>query len=127
MAIKMTNLSEKVIGVGEATVLPGETKEVPRAFETSPILEVYKNMGLVSLSGKPTAATKAVAEKKAEEDKAKAEAEAKAAAEKKAKLDSLKDASDEDVAALAQELGINPAECKDLADVRKKVKAALSQ
>lgn len=127
MAIKMTNLSEKVIGVGEATVLPGETKEVPRAFETSPILEVYKNMGLVSLSGKPTAATKAVAEKKAEEDKAKAEAEAKAAAEKKAKLDSLKDASDEDVAALAQELGINPAECKDLADVRKKVKAVLSK
>lgn len=127
MAIKMTNLSEKVIGVGEATVLPGETKEVPRAFETSPILEVYKNMGLVSLSGKPTAATKAVAEKKAEEDKAKAEAEAKAVAEKKAKLDSLKDASDEDVAALAQELGINPAECKDLADVRKKVKAALSK
>ena len=127
MAIKMTNLSEKVIGVGEVTVLPGETKEVPRAFETSPILEVYKNMGLVSLSGKPTAATKAVAEKKAEEGKAKAEAEAKAAAEKKAKLDSLKDASDEDVAALAQELGINPAECKDLTDVRKKVKAALSK
>lgn len=127
MAIKMTNLSEKVIGVGEATVLPVETKEVPRAFETSPILEVYKNMGLVSLSGKPTTTTKAVAEKKAEEDKAKAEAEAKAAAEKKAKLDSLKDASDEDVAALAQELGINPAECKDLADVRKKVKAALSK
>ena len=127
MAIKMTNLSEKVIGVGEATVLPGETKEVPRAFETSPILEVYKNMGLVSLSGKSTAATKAAAEKKAEEDKAKAEAEAKAAAEKKAKLDGLKDASDEEVAVLAQELGINPAECKDLADVRKKVKAALSK
>ncbi len=127
MAIKMTNLSEKVIGVGEVTVLPGETKEVPIAFETSPILEVYKNMGLVSLSGKSTAATKAAAEKKAEEDKAKAEAEAKAAAEKKAKLDSLKDASDEEVAALAQELGINPAECKDLADVRKKVKAALSK
>lgn len=127
MAIKMTNLSEKVIGVGEVTVLPGETKEVPRAFETSPILEVYKNMGLVSLSGKSTAATKAAAEKKAEEDKAKSEAEAKAAAEKKAKLDGLKDASDEEVAALAQELGINPAECKDLADVRKKVKAALSK
>lgn len=127
MAIKMTNLSEKVIGVGEVMVLPGETKEVPIAFETSPILEVYKNMGLVSLSGKSTAATKAAAEKKAEEDKAKAEAEAKAAAEKKAKLDGLKDASDEEVAVLAQELGINPAECKDLADVRKKVKAALSK
>ena len=84
-------------------------------------------MGLVSLSGKTTAATKAATEKKAEEEKAKAEAEAKAAAEKKAKLDSLKDASDEEVAALAQELGINPAECKDLTDVRKKVKAALSK
>ena len=58
MAIKMTNLSEKVIGVGEVTVLPGETKEVPVAFETSPILEVYKNMGLVSLSGKATASYK---------------------------------------------------------------------
>lgn len=127
MAIKMTNLSEKVIGVGEVTVLPGETKEVPVAFETSPILEVYKNMGLVSLSGKTTAASKVAAEKKADEDKANAEAEAKVAAEKKAKLDSLKDASDEDVAALAQELGINPADCKDLADVRKKVKAALSK
>lgn len=125
MAIKMTNLSEKVIGVGEVTVLPGETKEVPVAFETSPILEVYKNMGLVSLSGKTSVASKAAAEKKADEDKA--EAEAKAAVEKKAKLDSLKDASDEEVAALAQELGINPADCKDLADVRKKVKAALSK
>ena len=28
MAIKMTNLSEKVIGVGEVTVLPGETKDL---------------------------------------------------------------------------------------------------
>lgn len=127
MAIKMTNLSEKVIGVGEMTVLPGETKEVPSAFETSPILEVYKKMGLVSLSGKAAVATKSAAEKKAEDDKAKADAEAEAAAEKKAKLDSLKTASDEEVAALAQELGINPAECKDLADVRKKVKAALSK
>ena len=28
---------------------------------------------------------------------------------------------------VAKELGINPADCKDLADVRKKVKAALSK
>ena len=108
MAVKMTNTSEKVIGVGNVTVLPGETKEVPFAFETSPILEVYKNLGLITLTGKSKAA-------------------AKAEAERKAKLESLKDASDEDVAALAKELGINPAECKDQADVRKKVKAALSK
>lgn len=134
MAVKMTNTSEKVIGVGNVTVLPGETKEVPFAFETSPILEVYKNLGLITLTGKSKAAAKAEAEKKAEEEKATQEAEkaaaeaaAKAEAERKAKLESLKDASDEDVAALAKELGINPAECKDQADVRKKVKAALSK
>lgn len=126
MALKMTNTSAKVIGVGDVTVLPGETKEVPSAFENSPVLEVYKNMGLIALSGK----AKAEADKKAAEEKAaaeKAEEEAKAEADKKAKLEALKDASDEDVAKWANELGINPAECKDLADVRKKVKAALGK
>ena len=49
MAIKMTNLSEKVIGVGEATVLPGETKEVPRAFETSPISVSYTHLTLPTI------------------------------------------------------------------------------
>ena len=114
MAVKLTNNSAKVIGIGNITVLPGETKDVPDDFERSPILEVYKNLGLITLTGKPKTAQKS-------------EEEIKAEAEKKAKLDSLKDASDEDVAALAQELGINPAECKDQADVRKKVKATLSK
>lgn len=127
MALKMTNLSVKVIGVGDVTVLPGETKEVPSAFETSPILEVYKNLGMISLSGKTKAAAKAETEKKAEEERLAAEAAAKAEEERKAKLASLKDATDEEVAALANELGINPAECKDLADVRKKVKATLGK
>ena len=112
MAVKMTNTSEKVIGIGDVTVLPGETAEVP--------------------SGKPKAQAEAdrkAAEQAKAEAAAKAEADAKAQAEadRKAKLASLKDATDEDVAALARELGINQAECKDLADVRKKVKAALSK
>ncbi len=132
MAVKMTNTSEKVIGIGDVTVLPGETAEVPSAFETSSILEVYKNMGFITLSGKPKAQAEAdrkAAEQAKAEAAAKAEADAKAQAEadRKAKLASLKDATDEDVAALARELGINQAECKDLADVRKKVKAALSK
>lgn len=122
MALKMTNVSAKVIGVGDVTVLPGETKEVPSEFEASPILAMYKSMEFVTMSGKTKA--QADAKKKAAE---KAAADAQADAEKKAKLASLKDASDEEVAALANELGINPAECKDLADVRKKVKAALSK
>lgn len=46
MAIKMTNLSEKVIGVGEVTVLPGETKEVPIAFETSSYLGGVQEYGV---------------------------------------------------------------------------------
>ena len=108
MALSITNISEKVIGIGNVTVLPGETQGVPKDFETNPVLLVYTNLGLVTLS-KTT------------------EAAANAEEERKAKLASLKDASDEDVAALAKELGINPAECKDQADVRKKVKAALSK
>lgn len=130
MALKMTNTSAKVIGVGNVAVLPGETKEVPSAFEESPILEVYKKMGLITLSGKAKAdADKKADEEKAAADAAKAEEEAKAQvdADKKAKLADLKDASDEDVAKWANELGINPAECKDQADVRKKVKVALSK
>nr|WP_314098042.1 hypothetical protein [uncultured Lachnoanaerobaculum sp.] len=118
MAIKIKNISEKIIGIGDVIILPEETKEVPALFERSPILEIYKEMGLVTMSGKPTAEV-VIPET--------AEAEGMSDADRKAKLDSLKDASDEDVASLANELGINPADCKDLADVRKKVKAALSK
>lgn len=118
MAIKLKNISEKIIGIGDIIVLPDETKEVPVLFEKNPILEIYKDMGLVTITGKPTAG--AVGGDATEK-------EGMTETEKKAKLDSLNDASDEDVAAWAKELGINPADCKDLADVRKKVKAALSK
>lgn len=118
MAVKLKNISEKIIGVGDVIILPEETKEVPAVFERSPILEIYKEIGLVTMSGKPTSEV-VVTET--------TEAEGMSDADKKTKLDSLKDASDEDVASLAKELGINPADCKDLADVRKKVKAALSK
>lgn len=118
MSVKLKNISEKIIGVGDVIILPEETKEIPAVFERSPILEIYKEMGLVTMSGKPTSEV-VVTET--------AEAEGISDADKKTKLDSLKDASDEDVASLAKDLGINPADCKDLADVRKKVKAALSK
>lgn len=119
MAMTMTNTSEKVIGVGSVTVLPGETKEVPLAFETSPILEVYKKMGLMTIVGEPTKTVKQTAAKQTKAENA--------AADRQAKLSALKAASDEGVAAMAKELGVNPADCKDQADVRKKVKAALSK
>lgn len=122
MAIKLKNTSEKIIGIGDIIVLPDETKEVPVLFERNPILEIYKEMGLVTITGKPTAGAVV-----SDATEVSTEKEGMTEVEKKAKLDSLNDASDEDVAAWAKELGINPADCKDLADVRKKVKAALSK
>lgn len=119
MAIKVKNISEKIIGVGDVTILPDESKEIPVAFERSPILEIYKEIGLINITGKLTSTEPIISNSDTDgfiTDE-----------ERKTKLDSLKDASDEDVAALAKELGINPADCKDLADVRKKVKAALSK
>lgn len=127
MAMKIENIGGKIIGIGEVTVLPGETKEIPKSHETSPILEVYKNLGMAKITGKATAPAK-TAEQIAEE---KAAAEKKAAEEaealRQARLASLEGISEEDLGKLANELGINPAECKDQADVLKKVKAALKK
>ena len=128
MAMKMENISNgKVIGIGEVTILPGEAKEIPAAYEASPILEVYKKMGFARITGKASAPAKTQeeieAEKKAEAEKAAADAEEL----RKARLASLEGISEEGLASLANELGINPAECKDQADVLKKVKAALTK
>lgn len=129
--MKIENISEgKIIGIGEVTVLPGEVKEVPESFERSPVLEVYRRLGIAKITGKPAAS-------KETEEEAAARKEAEAAAEKKAmedaealrqaRLASLNGISEEDLGRLANELGINPAECKDQADVLKKVKAALKK
>lgn len=128
MAMKIKNVSEgKIIGIGEVTVLPGETKEIPKAFERSPILEIYKKQGFAEISGKPSSAEKTAEQLAAE----KAEKEKKAAEEAEAlrqeRLASLDSITEEELAKLAEELGINPAECKDTADVLKKVKAALKK
>lgn len=126
--MKIENISEgKVIGIGAVTVLPGETKEIPESFERSPVLEVYKRMGLARITGKPScsdADTKAAGlEKAAAEKKAREEAEAL----RQARLASLNGISEEALGRLAVELGVNPADCKDQADVLKKVKAALKK
>lgn len=53
--MKLENIGSKIIGIGEVTVLPGETKEVPKAYETSPILEVYRRCGAAKIIGMPSA------------------------------------------------------------------------
>lgn len=129
--MKIENTSSgKIIGIGEVSILPGETKEIPEAYETSPILEVYRKQGFAKITGKPNAAQEseeakkdAAVKKAAYEKKAAEEAEAL----RQARLASLEGISEEDLGKLANELGINPAECKDQADVLKKVKAALKK
>ena len=54
--MKIENIGNKIIGIGEVTVLPGETKEIPKAYETSPILEVYKQCGAARIIGTPLTA-----------------------------------------------------------------------
>lgn len=128
MAMKIENISSgKIIGVGEVTVLPGETKEVPKAYETSPILDVYKKLGFAKITGKPKTVEKTEEEKALEKEEVEKKAAEDAEALRQARLASLKGISEEDLGKMANELGINPAECKDQADVLKKVKAALKK
>lgn len=125
--MKIKNIGKKIIGIGEVTVLPGKTEEIPQDFERSPILEVYKRMGIAEITGKPTGkqkTTKEIADEKAKAEKKAAE---EAEALRQARLASLEGITDEALGSLANELGINPADCKDQADVLEKVKAALEK
>ena len=108
-------------------MLPGETKDIPEAYETSPILEVYKRNGFAKITGKPKSVEKSEAEKAAAEADAAKKAAEDAEALRQARLAALEGISEEALGKMANELGINPAECKDQADVLKKVKAALKK
>lgn len=125
--MKIENIGGKIIGIGDVTVLPGETKDVPEAYERSPILAAYKSLGIARIIGEASVPAKTeeqiAAEKAAAEKKAAEEAEAL----RKARLASLDGISEEELGKLADELGIAPASCKDQADVLKKVRAALKR
>lgn len=125
--MKVLNKSSKIIGFGEITILPDESKDIPVEYEKNPILEFYKKKNLISISGEPSVPDKT--EEQIAAEKAEAEKQAAEAAEilRQQRLTSLDNATEEQIAALADELGINPAECKDSADVLKKVKAALKK
>ncbi len=126
--MKIENISEgKVIGIGTVTVLPGETKEIPESFERSPVLEVYKRMGLAKITGKPSRPDDDIEMMEPEKEEAEKKAREEAEDLRQARLASLNGISEEALGRLAVELGINPADCKDQADVLKKVKAALKK
>lgn len=148
--MKLENIGSKIIGIGEVTVLPGETKEVPKAYETSPILEVYRQCGAAKIIGTPSAAyrntrsnteeravsrekaaskEKAVSRKKADAEKAEDEKKAVNEAEtlRQTRLAMLNGISEDGLIKLADDLGINFADCKDSADMLKKVEEALKK
>lgn len=126
--MRIENISDgKVIGIGTVTVLPGETKEIPESFERSPVLEVYKRMGLARLTGKPSRPDEDIKAMEQEKEEAEKRAREEAEALRQARLASLNGISEEALGRLAVELGINPADCKDQADVLKKVRAALKK
>ena len=58
--MKIKNITTgKVIGFGkEFTVLPGETREVPAAYEKSPAIAQYEKMKFIQVIGKAAGAKK---------------------------------------------------------------------
>lgn len=123
------NLSNKVIGIGDITILPGEQATVPSAYANNPVVSIYEVSGLIKAvntddgNGESEIADEGNADQAGEaQDK-----EITAEALRKARLASLEGITEEDLGALAKELGISPADCKDNADVLKKVKAALKK
>lgn len=132
MSKTVENLSNKVIGIGDITILPGEQATVPSSFIGNPIISMYEEAGLIKFIGVTgeykEAETDDTVNETDEEEKKNAEITAEAAeALRKARLASLEGITEEDLGALAKELGISPADCKDNADMLKKVKAALKK
>ena len=108
----------KVIGIGDVYVLPGETREVPTAYEKSIALEAYEKMGMAKIVGKPKKEAKAG--KPADESHNAIEEE-----ETETEGYNVDTMSDEELAEKAIQLGINPASCKDVKALRTKVKRML--
>lgn len=125
--MKGKNVSNKAVGFGEVIILPGELKDIPVEYEKNPVLEYYKRNGILKISGESTAKEKTPEQIEAEKLAAKQKEKEEAEALRQERLASLEGISDEDLAKLADELGINMADCKDNADILKKVKAALKK
>ncbi len=128
--MELVNISKsKIIGIGGISVLPGMTVKVPKGFETNPALKMYKDVGLAIIVEDSVVENSVVENSDNADNSTENSIVDKDDAEKirKNRLASLKNISDEDLAKLAEELEINPADCIDSADMLKKVRAALSK
>lgn len=126
--MKVRNKSNKIIGIGEVNVLPDAVCVVPEKYENSIVIETYERLGFIEIVEAAKAKTEAEAaeEQRALEENRKADELAKAE-ERKVRLAAVDAMDEEALASLAIEVGVNPAECKDITDVKKKVKAALKK
>lgn len=56
MATRVENISSgKVIGFGTVNILPGETKTIPKEYESSPALKFYEDNGFARVTEVPDA------------------------------------------------------------------------
>ena len=123
MSVKVKNISQKIIGIGEMTVLPGESRVVPDSYAKNPSLMIYKASGYISVSGSADAKDdKAETPKKEDGNGEDAIKELRAS-----QLKALSKMGEDEIGKLANELGINPADCKDDKALKDKVKAELTK
>lgn len=123
--MKIRNISDgKIIGFGEVSVLPNETIEVPNEFVENPSVKLYEKLDFIIIldDGKKAEKIEDVMPKPIEEEPT--EEDSKALRE--ARLASLNVMSDESLANLALELGIGLETCKSKADMKKKIRTALT-
>ncbi len=134
--MKIENISDgKVIGIGGVTVLPGKSADIPDVYERSPILAVYERLGIARIKGKPSCRQKTPEELEEEQEAArkKAAMEAELAKEQAlAIVNAMKPAEltlaeQAELFRLSSQYGVNPADCKDQADIVKKLKTVLKK
>lgn len=113
------NSKSKIIGIGEVTILPEKTATIHDRYREHPIVKFYINRKMVSVIEEPVEIPVETNDGNSNRDTVDLEVI------RKARLASLKDITDENLSKLAEELGISPSECVDIADMTKKVRAAL--
>lgn len=128
--MKVKNLQARVIGIGDVTILPDQEKEIPKKYEKNPALADYEALGFISITRDPAPkpAEKTEKPEKKAEPAVKRDQHADAKTRKSQLLKEVNDnVSEERLAAIAKELGINMATVKSQAGLLKKVKTELSK
>ncbi len=132
--VSVKNISDgKIVGIGEVVVLPGETKAVGDEYAHSASLKAYEDAGFISIIGDAKEAPRGYTEtteastEEVTPDNTDDDSEDAILELRKSQIKALPKMNEEEVGKIAKELGINPADCKDAADVKKKVKAELTK